>query len=80
VLAVRTKRFKYVTYPLPDVTTGKFLTRELYDLENDPKELNNLVDNVKYLYEAREMAIELERLKVETGFRFPPKQKLWLGG
>ena len=27
-----------------------------------------------------EMAKELERLKVETGFRFPPVQKLWLGG
>jgi arylsulfatase A-like enzyme len=78
VLAVRTKRWKFIMYPLPDVSTGRFLTRELYDLQNDPKELNNLVDNVKYMYDAREMAKELERLKVETGFRFPTVQKLWL--
>jgi len=80
VLAVRTKRFKFITYPLPDVSTAKFPTRELYDLKNDPKELNNLVGNIKYMYEAREMAIELETLKLDTSFRFPPVQKLWLGG
>jgi len=80
VLAVRTKRLKFITYPLPDVSTGRFLTRELYDLQNDPKELNNLVGNAKYMYDAREMAKQLERLKVQTGFRFPPVQKLWLGG
>jgi N-acetylglucosamine-6-sulfatase len=80
VLAVRTKRWKFISYPLPNVSTAKFPTRELYDLQNDPKELNNLVGNIKYMYEAREMAIELERLKVETRFRFPPKQRLWLGG
>ena len=80
VLAVRTKRWKFISYPLPDVSTAKFPTRELYDLQNDPKELNNLVGNIKYMYDAREMAIELERLKAETGFRFPPVQKLWLGG
>ena len=80
VLAVRTKRWKFITYPLPDVSTARFPTRELYDLQNDPKELNNLVGNVKYMYDVREMAKELEKLKVETGFRFPPVQKLWLGG
>jgi N-acetylglucosamine-6-sulfatase len=80
VLAVRTKKWKFISYPLPDVSTAKFPTRELYDLQNDPKELNNLVGNVKYMYEAREMAQLLEKLKVETGFRFPPVQKLWLGG
>jgi N-acetylglucosamine-6-sulfatase len=66
VLAVRTKRWKYVTYPL-----DSSLTSELYDLQTDPEELNNLISDPKYAGTLEEMKKELERLKQQTGFRFP---------
>jgi len=66
VLAVRTKRWKYVTYPLDDS-----LTSELYDVQADPEELNNLVGSPESADVVRQMKKELEQLKKETGFRFP---------
>jgi len=66
VLAIRTKRWKYVTYPLDDS-----LTRELYDVKADPEELNNLVGSPESADVVRQMKKELEQLKKETGFRFP---------
>lgn len=69
ILAVRTKRWKYVTYPL-----DSSLTTELYDLKNDPEELNNLIGAPKYADTLVRMKKELERLKADTGFRFPPSR------
>ena len=66
VLAVRTKRWKYVTYPLADK-----LTDELYDMKNDPQELNNLIGNADCADVVERMKKELERLKTKTNFRFP---------
>ena len=66
VLAVRTKRWKYVTYPLADK-----LTEELYDMKNDPEELNNLIGDAGRADVAEQMKKELERLKRKTNFRFP---------
>ncbi|MHC4541439.1 MAG: sulfatase/phosphatase domain-containing protein, partial [Planctomycetota bacterium] len=66
VLAVRTKRWKYVTYPL-----DSSLISELYDLQTDPAELNNLIGDPKYAGTLEEMKNELEKLKRQTGFRFP---------
>ena len=66
MLAVRTKLWKYVTYPLADG-----LTDELYDMKNDPEELNNLIAGPGRADVAEQMKAELERLKTETGFRFP---------
>jgi len=71
ILAVRTKRWKYVTYPLDDS-----LTSELYDMHNDPEELNNLVGSSKYSEVTEQMKKELEQLKRQTGFRFPEQKKI----
>jgi len=70
VLAVRTKRWKYVTYPLADG-----LTDELYDMKNDSEELNNLIAEPGCADVVEQMKAELERLKTETSFRFPALQK-----
>ncbi len=66
VLAVRTKQWKYVTYPLADK-----LTDELYDMENDPEELNNLIADAGCANVVERMKKELEQLKTKTNFRFP---------
>lgn len=66
VLAVRTKRWKYVTYPLSDK-----LTDELYDMKNDPEELNNLIGDAGRADVVEQMKKEFERLKRKTNFRFP---------
>jgi N-acetylglucosamine-6-sulfatase len=71
ILAVRTKRWKYVTYPLDDSLTG-----ELYDMLNDPEELNNLVVSSKYSDVTEQMKKELEQLKRETDFRFPEQKRI----
>jgi arylsulfatase A-like enzyme len=66
ILAVRTKRWKYVTYP-----HNTSLTNELYDLKHDPEELNNLIGDPKYAETIAQLKNELEKLKRQTGFRFP---------
>ena len=71
VLAVRTMDWKYTVYPFPDKTSRKFLTAELYDLKNDPKELNNLINNPNYAEVAEKMVKEFEKLKIQTAFKFP---------
>lgn len=57
VIAVRTKQWKYVTYPLDDSLTG-----ELYDLRTDPEELSNLVGNPGYADITEHMKRELAQL------------------
>jgi arylsulfatase A-like enzyme len=42
---------------------------ELYNLAEDPHELNNLVDNPSYAYKLRQMREMLEAWMVETGFQ-----------
>ncbi len=66
VLAVRTKRWKYVTYPL-----DSSFTAELYDLQADPDELNNLIGDEKHAGTLNQLKDEMEKLKQQTGFRFP---------
>ncbi len=66
VLAVRTKQWKYVTYPL-----DSSFTAELYDLQADPEELNNLIGDEKHAGTLNQLKDELEKLKQQTGFKFP---------
>ena len=63
MLGVRTKRWKYVTYPdLPD-DIG-----ELYDLEQDPGELRNLIGAPRYSGVAKAMQGRLEAQLTQTGY------------
>ena len=61
VAGVRNKRYKYIEGPdmINDIN-------ELYDLETDPGEMNNLINSPEYQSIKSEMISELERLKIET--------------
>ncbi|HPD30835.1 MAG TPA: sulfatase [Phycisphaerae bacterium] len=62
VAAVRTERWKYVTYPeIQDLD-------ELYDLTRDPIEMHNLATDPAAKEQLQKMRAELERLKKETGY------------
>ncbi|MBK1878948.1 sulfatase family protein [Pelagicoccus mobilis] len=57
------KRFKLIRFYGPDVPNGE--EWELYDLKNDPSELNNLYENPEYTKRIKKMKAELDRLKVQ---------------
>lgn len=60
-LAVRTKRYKLITYQaVPH--------RELYDLEKDPHEMRNVLEEPAYREVLSEMEGRLDRLIRETGW------------
>ncbi len=60
IQAVRTERWKYITYPdIDDIT-------ELYDLKNDPLEMKNLASDPKHAKVVAEMKVRLARLLKET--------------
>ena len=63
---VRNKRYKYIEYP--DQTDD---INELYDLENDPGEMTNLIDSPDHQALRSELKTELERLKKESGYFNP---------
>ena len=66
VAGVRNKRYKYIEGPdmINDIN-------ELYDLETDPGEMNNLVNSPEYQSVKSNMILELERLKIETRYFDP---------
>ena len=70
---VRTKDFKLIFYyglPLGKKGTHSEPTNpgwELYDLRNDPFELQNVYNNVRYQDTVTELKKELHRLKSELG-------------
>ncbi len=65
-LAVRSRDWKYVTYP-----DDPQLTEELYDLQADPGELFNLRHDARYAPELQRLRDRLVQLQRETGFRRP---------
>jgi N-acetylglucosamine-6-sulfatase len=66
VAGVRNKRYKYIEGidMINDIN-------ELYDLETDPGEMNNLVNSPEYQSIKSKMISELERLKIETRYFDP---------
>lgn len=64
-LAVRTKRWKLVTFP-----HNPEFGDELFDLASDPGELNNLIGNKAQAEILERLRGELERQKLATGFRW----------
>lgn len=69
VLGVRTERYKYMNYH------GIFDLNELYDLENDPKEMRNLIDDPAFFDVQRDMHQRLLALLKETGASMVPSFK-----
>lgn len=65
-LAVRTRDWKYVTYP-----EDPALPPELYDLRADPGELANLAGQAAHGDTERRLAARLQELLRETGYRRP---------
>jgi arylsulfatase A-like enzyme len=59
---VRTERWKYIEYPDIDDKA------ELYDLKNDPKELDNLIDDPRHAVVVADMRARFDRLVRETGY------------
>lgn len=66
VAGVRTKRYKYIESPnlAEDIN-------ELYDLETDPGEMENLINSPEYQTIKFDMMAKLGRLKAETGYNDP---------
>jgi N-acetylglucosamine-6-sulfatase len=62
VRGVRTDRFTYIRYPHGDGSPDRHLA-ELYDIQKDPEETTNLVQNEKYARTIAELKAELERLQ-----------------
>ncbi len=58
---IRTKRYKLIHF-YNDIDAW-----ELYDLQKDPAELNNLYDNSGYGNIVNELKAELERLRKQYG-------------
>ena len=58
---IRTRRYKLIHFYY-DIDAW-----ELYDLEKDPKELNNVYDHLGYAKVVRELKTELERLRKQYG-------------
>jgi N-acetylglucosamine-6-sulfatase len=57
---IRTGQWKYVEYVTGDT--------ELYDLQNDPYEMNNLANSSEYTSVKADLAVKLENLRKSTGF------------
>jgi N-acetylglucosamine-6-sulfatase len=66
VRAVRTDRWKYIRYPHGDGTPDRHLA-ELYDLQHDPEERVNLINDPGSRHLVTSLREELERLMRESG-------------
>jgi arylsulfatase A-like enzyme len=59
-LGLRGKRYKYVEYPEHEY-------QQLFDLERDPEELENLVGNTKHTAELNSMKTKMEQCRKQAG-------------
>lgn len=62
LVAIRTEKYKLVLNDL------SYDIDELYDLQEDPGEMNNLIDNPRYHKVKKELMQQLDELKCETGY------------
>ena len=69
VFCVRTEKYKFMYFH------GIFDLNELYDLEKDPKEMKNLIDDPSYFEVREDMQKRLEKLIKETGASLVPEFK-----
>jgi N-acetylglucosamine-6-sulfatase len=69
VHALRGDRYKYIHY------YGLWDTDELYDMHNDPDEMNNLIDEPKFYPVVKEMSKRLFDILEETGGMQIPLQR-----
>lgn len=72
--AVRTDRFKLIQYH------GLWDTDELYDLQNDPKEMNNLIDDPRYLAVKVKLRSQLYDQLLVDGDHAVPYTRKWSSG
>lgn len=71
VFGVRSDKFKYIRY------YGVWDTNELYDLEKDPNETTNLINDPQYAETAKKMANELyDWLQQTGGMQIPLKRTI----
>lgn len=71
VFGVRTDKYKYIRY------SGIWDQNELYDLENDPNELNNLIEKSEYADLVKQMAADLfDWLENTKGMQIPFKRTI----
>jgi N-acetylglucosamine-6-sulfatase len=61
VRGIRTERYKYIRYPHGDGSTDKHMA-ELYDLEVDPEETRNLINDPDHQTKIKRLQAELTRL------------------
>jgi N-acetylglucosamine-6-sulfatase len=66
IRGVRTDEWKYIHYPHGGVKPDRHKA-ELYNMEFDPDERHNLIDNPKYAAKVQELQKELDRLMKATG-------------
>jgi len=71
VRAVRTDRWKYIRYPHGDGSPDRHLA-ELYDLQNDPGERDNLAEDPAYQDRISQLSDLLDQLKDEVGLADDP--------
>ena len=70
MLAIRTKKYKLIDAFLEDDID------ELYDMENDPGEMNNLINDPEYQVIADGLRLELQKLREE--YNYNPDRDWWL--
>ncbi len=66
VRGIRTTKWKYIRYPHGDGTPDRHKA-ELYDLENDPQERHNLIDDPRYVEVVKHLQSRMEELQKATG-------------